>query len=101
MDVPMKHTPGPWIALTSSAHAETDFAIGNRQEDFAIGKKTSRLATGAGNAALIAAAPELLEALQGLRDSFVVAVGDKSPFAKLALGAANAAISLARGTPHD
>ncbi len=35
----------------------------------------------------------LTEALQGLRQAFVIAVGDKSPFAKLALEKADAALA--------
>lgn len=39
---------------------------------------------------------DLLESLQRLRSAFVVAVGDKSPFAKMALGDVDEVISNAK-----
>lgn len=39
---------------------------------------------------------ELLECLQRLRSAFVVAVGDKSPFAKMALGDVDEVIAKAK-----
>lgn len=63
-----KHTPGPWETLTFSNHElQTDFAmvkvgrrvhmVGHSEEDKA-------------NARLIAAAPDLLEALQEVSETF-------------------------------
>ena len=42
-------------------------------------------------------APALLDALQTLRRAFVIAVGDRSPFAKQALAKADAAIAQQKG----
>lgn len=57
-----KHTPGPWEALTFSSHElQTDFAM------VAIGKRAHIIGyseENQANARLIAAAPELLVALQ-------------------------------------
>lgn len=47
------------------------------------------------NAKLIAAAPDLLEALTNFRAAFVLAVGDQSPYAKCALSEVDTAIAKA------
>ena len=62
-----KHTPGPWETLTFSNHElQTDFAmvkIGSRAHMVGCSEEDKA------NARLIAAAPELLEALKTLRDA--------------------------------
>jgi len=65
-----QHTPGPWTVHTNFATATyTVF-----DEDGNYGETDGDTLTA--NAALIAAAPELLEALQSLAKSFVTWGGD-------------------------
>lgn len=44
-----------------------------------------------------AVAPDFIESLARFREAFVIAVGDKSPFAKVALSELDSAIAKARG----
>lgn len=93
-----KHTPGPWNNLPR--HECVPIC---RQDDaglsigFVHSSDPERQAQGLANAFLIAAAPDLLEALETFREAFVMAVGDNSPFAKCALSDVDAVISKARG----
>jgi hypothetical protein len=120
-----KHTPGPWKfhemrrGYFGQKESEMDFLYGVSQNiegngpdaliaEVQITGSTSKFnaanyvhdinkQVGEANARLIAAAPELLESLEKLKEAFIVAVGDKSPFAKVALGIASEAIAKARG----
>lgn len=101
------HTPGPWtINPTVHADRRNIFAVGD--QPFHIGTLVSgsrtKLATLDANARLIAAAPDLLEALKGFNiteadivagtaDSLVIRV----PLA--AIQAAAAAVDKAEGRP--
>jgi hypothetical protein len=62
-----KHTPGPWAISAPDADADA-IAIWAPNETYCIGEvfNVSRIPANAANARLIAAAPELLEALQAL-----------------------------------
>lgn len=94
-----KHTPGPWrfgknsddvVADTSGGHDDPhgiDYYGGHLIAESIHSK----------NRDIIAAAPELLEALEVLKDAFIVAVGATSPYAKEALRRPMAAIAKARG----
>ena len=96
-----KHTQGPWEWCGS------DLDGGKHQEFSVLEVKVScaaycyggmaNIAVSVEDARLIAAAPELLEALLRLRAAFVVVAGANSPFAKAALEMPDAAIAKARG----
>ena len=61
-----KHTPGPWVAVTPEEVEDDCGVISGRTHDFS-GDVVVRLPNGtrgAANARLIAAAPDLLEALK-------------------------------------
>jgi hypothetical protein len=106
-----KHTPGPWswerpsrIMLDAGAQRYALYTGTELKPNWVAEIHFSKhdvinkgMEENAANARLIAAAPELLEALEKLKEAFIVAVGDKSPFAKVALSIANEAIAKARG----
>jgi len=92
-----KHTPGPWAVSTQGVGFEVDSADGwqvaqaqQRHEDGRGKEATMRLA----NARLIAAAPELLEALQ-----FVMSAHGEQ--LDSAFQQAQEAITKATGERHD
>ena len=105
-----KHTPGPWKLDRSlqPADGEYDYAISS-PEHFVLAEAFGRSANGGhppaeANARLIAAAPELLEALReaevGLEFAGAdktIAEGDFIPTPTLALRAVRAAIAKATG----
>jgi hypothetical protein len=69
----MKHTPGPWVFYDDSNDGKT-----NRIEIVAIGKTIAHIyhsvpQEDVPNARLIAAAPDLLEALKNAAEAFEVA----------------------------
>ena len=88
-----KHTPGPWEQKHQGMLCQ--IAINSDSDTLATvyGESGENLA----NARLIAAAPELLEALLRLRAAFVVVAGANSPFSKVALELPDAAILKAWG----
>lgn len=110
------HTPGPWQLEPTDGTIRARWSSAFRPEhsnqmgDY-LGSIVCGLAQAVGgwptlgrqfaipeaeaNARLIAASPELLDALTILEKAFVVAVGDTSPFAKEALAPARAAIEKA------
>lgn len=85
-----KHTPGPWQAQTFSSHElQTDFAM------VAIGKRAHIIGYSEedqANARLIAAAPDLLEALELMVDTY-----DNGGWPSSTLVIARAAIAKAKG----
>lgn len=94
-----KHTPGPWSIITSEtcdlyAGIESDdfsiVVIGYPEEDDDGGVRGKTPEEALANAHLIAAAPELLEALIELRNFYIEMTG-------LPPVAANAAIAKAKG----
>lgn len=101
-----KHTKGPWVvregAKSKSVHNliiegdMTSVATIHGSVDCAVDWYAGASHLDA-NANLIAAAPDLLEALLKFREAFVIAAGDKSPFCKLALSPVDEAIAKARG----
>ena len=92
-----KHTPGPWYINRDTATSWIDEQrLSIEGGDMFIAQVDKCLAQEA-NAALIAAAPGLLEALENMRSAFFIAAGDRSPFAKMALSKTDAAIASAKG----
>jgi len=73
-----KHTPGPWRSKKARTliHVQGDSPIceisvsANHIHEDSPGAKASYIATQEANARLIAAAPDLLDALQALFDSY-------------------------------
>ena len=101
-----KHTPGPW----EYGEQEGEYVIWN-PDIGTIATTCADMADQEANAALIAAAPELLEALQGLMDAFIHTEGNKrgnqaktdiikynQPHVSGALNRARHAIAKAEGT---
>lgn len=90
--MPHSFTPGPWETLSFSQHElQTDFAM------VKIGKRVPMVGYSdedKANARLIAAAPDLLAALRGLRDAFL---GTSVEVQADAMRAARAAIAKAGG----
>ena len=80
------HTPGPWVATTGFVRAEHG-AICKMSHDSAIKYAASQgTAEDAANAALIASAPELLEAVREAADyfhDFVESDHDEARLAKI------------------
>lgn len=101
-----KHSKGPWLMARNDCHAggmaTVHHCIGNdwieiwTDQWYEEGNDLTEERMEA-NAMLMLAAPDLLEALETLKDAFIVAVGDKSPYAKYALERPLAAIAKARG----
>ena len=90
----MSHTPGPWNVMPSKRsgllHVETDATAPE------AGVAICSL-VGAGNARLIAAAPELLKALEVLVETFPCQNGCKPDDMNCATMRARAAIKKAKG----
>lgn len=109
-----KHTPGPWVVRTidqSLATVETQdgrYIIGNAGQLRADDWRTDHIERKA-NARLIAAAPELLDALVDLLEADVYADGEGLVYIKhsdtddgeKAVAKARAAIAKAQGAPHE
>lgn len=94
------HTPGPWVVVTELR--DTDEIICDMLNNGYVAiTKGKKLANWRHDAALIAAAPELLEALEDLADDiserFDMDDRSTNPGMKLAMEAARAAIAKARG----
>lgn len=92
----MKHTPGPWARIIADGYTVRHPQIYSDKGPVA---NTTWLGDGRldelnANAQLIAAAPELLEALRGLRDAFL---GTSVEVQADAMRAARAAINKAVG----
>jgi hypothetical protein len=97
-----KHTPGPWSFYDDSNNGKT-----NRVEIVAIGKTVARIyhsvpAEDLPNARLIAAAPELLEALNAMINHYTSLInsgdaGNWDPEEESEVIAARAAIAKAQG----
>lgn len=91
-----KHTPAPWTVrevISSNVPGQRAFAIDYNEDQEQVVDWVYEEA----DAHLIAAAPDLLEAIVKFREAFVIAAGDKSPFCKFALEPVDAAIAKARG----
>ena len=90
--MPHSFTPGPWETLKFSQHGlQTDFAM------VKVGKRVHMIGYSdedKANASLIAAAPDLLAALRGLRAAFI---GTSVEVQADAMRAARAAINKAVG----
>jgi len=87
-----KHTPGPWNIYFNS---QDDFVIRKMFPDGQESHSIAHCHSGADNARLIAAAPELLEALQALIDMDVAY--QRGPKVNQAVENARAAIAKATG----
>ena len=91
-----KHTPAPWIMEFRPGHWERRWEISAFDGScICVGDdwETSFRSEGDANARLIAAAPELLEALEGMVSEFDGCYADGEP----AMIKARAAIAKARG----
>lgn len=85
----MKHTPGPWHANTPLREEDcTDVTIREPKH----GHLVATVAAGKANAKLIAAAPDLLDALTTIAKQFEIRGDDKR-----LLAIARAAIAKAKG----
>ena len=87
-----KHTPGPWAIYVN---APSDIVIRKMSKDGYELCAIARVSSGYANARLIAAAPELLEALERIAASDPT----HTHFATLAISEARAAIAKATGEP--
>lgn len=93
-----KHTPGPWVARAGLSNWSITTAYGQRT--FAIALINSERVEQEVNARLIAAAPELLEALKALMghdDKIQVAIGGNLRYVGAFMDRARAAIAKAEG----
>ena len=94
-----KHTPGPWRVAPRSdypEHADINVDAGTRGYVALCGKAGDEEAEA--NARLIAAAPELLEALREVVACYVVRINGKVDVRRAAaLDRARAAIAMAEG----
>jgi hypothetical protein len=64
-----KHTPGPWAIIFGGMGEDEHFTIGAKRDDVLVAECANSRAPGEqvrANAALIAAAPDLLAALRGV-----------------------------------
>lgn len=87
------HTPGPWIAKTESGRMFfIDASIGGRRWQEVATCLPCEVGDIEANARLIAAAPQLLEALMGCVDALIVGATRERDRAL-------AAIAAAKGTP--
>ncbi len=87
------HTPGPWVASPDPNGSPTDWVIGTTNESRPIDEVA---VCNARDASLIAAAPELLEALEGLCGLAELRPGHLQDY-KAAVAAARNAITKAKG----
>ena len=96
----MKHTPGPWTTIAGSVFTESDspcYEIVHGNHLTRSGTEEQRMA----DARLIAAAPELLKALEGILadvSSYGLAHPEGGRFECDHLDSARAAIAKAKGT---
>ena len=90
-----KHTPGPWRANFAIGGAA--YVFGGDRNFALVFNEWQDKANQEANARLIAAAPELLEALERLRDA------EKAPRSEwiAALANADSAIAKAKGSSHE
>lgn len=95
----VKHTPGPWDHVAGHVHAEIQTVNGERLYPTVaiVDHSTSRWED---NAHLIAAAPELLEALRGLYGAAAAMMADDISDITFELNKARAAIAKAEGSAH-
>ncbi|MDQ3040040.1 MAG: hypothetical protein M3R16_09630 [Pseudomonadota bacterium] len=98
------HTPGPWILAPDERHCEIEITATSRKGRVCIGKVETGFSEPFeseqwANARLIAAAPDLLEALNGLLGAASLGAATGKPFAIDSPGivAARAAIAKANG----
>lgn len=103
-----KHTPGPWFTHRegfSTVYIEARIGGGLIQEVAACGPTNQGSEQQEANARLIAAAPELLEALRGLDEAYCRAgthlTREERTEDRKRLIAARAAIAKATGQPHE
>lgn len=91
------HTPGPWIVVAPEGQA-IRVCSGERPEDLTIGYVTGHGSDSFADASLIAAAPDLLAALERLEHSYMLLSTGK-PVRDMAetLGEVHHALKKARG----
>jgi hypothetical protein len=96
----MPHTPGPWKTIERLTASENSRGLairgGNRKLIGEVYPLDSDITLEAkANARLIAAAPELLDALRTARKVLTVACGTEAPYIRVALSSIDAAIAKA------
>ena len=89
-----QHTPGPWTFDNGIEFICTDTSL---HGEWAVAKINIVRAEAKANARLIAAAPELLDALKLMRDAFLDTEGSHGTLEQTATDAADAAIAKATG----
>ena len=89
-----KHTPGPWTFDNGIEFIRTDTSP---YGGWAVARVNIVRAEAKANARLIAAAPELLDALKLMRDAFLDTEGSHGTLEQTATDAADAAIAKATG----
>jgi hypothetical protein len=89
-----KHTPGPWVV---DPRAKLRVFAANKATVASAGCTDTERSSWEANARLIAAAPELLEALQLMLDAHLDTSGTDGPLQMAAKDAADAAIAKATG----
>lgn len=102
-----KHTPGPWAANPSNAERYSQYVAPKDLKSWpydvvayipeAYGDKCTFPGAHMANARLIAAAPDLLHALQAMTDAFLDTEGTHGQHEHAAMGKAYAAIARATG----
>ncbi len=96
-----KHTPGPWLNLRRLVVAPGHGAVASVWDGTIHTGEGSKITKeeGGANAHLIAAAPELLAAMQGLMEIAETAMPDTFFASDSRVNAARAAIAKAEGEP--
>ncbi len=98
----MSHTPGPWITDPEFEHQVVLGRDGRMVADCAIFHKKITAKRCAANAYLVAAAPDLLEALEAAADEVIGCGGERRiQLDGVWLTKARAAIAKARGTSNE
>jgi hypothetical protein len=97
-----KHTPGPWVIRTAATYRSQIEAINGKGRADVVARITTPKGgaeASDANARLIAAAPDMLEALEAIAPMLPHGAVDNDPQWAGAINAVRNAIKKARGTP--